>query len=53
MHWFIEKNLFQVTGGNKGIGFAIVRGLCKQIKKDVDIDVYLTGKTSSSLVKKL
>ena len=30
----------QVTGANKGIGFAIVRGLCKQFKGDV----YLTGK---------
>ena len=29
----------QVTGGNKGIGFAIVRGLCKAF----DGDVYLTG----------
>ena len=24
-----------VTGGNKGIGFAIVRGLCKQFDGDV------------------
>ena len=31
---------FKVTGANKGIGYAIVRGLCKQF----DGDVYLTGK---------
>ena len=29
-----------VTGGNKGIGFAIVQGLCKQLK---EYDVLLTG----------
>ena len=31
---------FQVTGANKGVGFAIVRGLCKKF----DGDVFLTGK---------
>lgn len=30
----------QVTGGNKGIGFAIVKGLCKQF----DGIVYLTAR---------
>ena len=25
----------QVTGANKGIGYAIVRGLCKQFNGDV------------------
>ena len=32
-------DVLQVTGSNKGIGFAIVRGLCKQFNGDV----YLTG----------
>ena len=35
--------IFQVTGANKGVGFAAVRGLCKQF----DGDVYLTGKSVS------
>jgi hypothetical protein len=34
---------YQVTGSNKGIGFAIVRGLCKSFSGDV----YLTGKLLS------
>ena len=29
-----------VTGGNKGIGYAIVQGLCKQLQ---NYDVILTG----------
>ncbi|KAK3591763.1 hypothetical protein CHS0354_019535 [Potamilus streckersoni] len=35
-----SRHVAVVTGANKGIGFAIVRGLCKQF----DGDVYLTGK---------
>ena len=31
---------FQVTGANKGVGFAIVRGICKKFNGDV----FLTGK---------
>lgn len=34
------QSLLQVTGGNKGIGFAIVRALCKQY----DGNVYLTAR---------
>ena len=33
---------FQVTGSNKGIGYAIVRALCKQF----DGDVFLTGENT-------
>jgi NAD(P)-dependent dehydrogenase (short-subunit alcohol dehydrogenase family) len=36
-----QNSLRQVTGSNKGIGFAIVRGLCRQLK-DQGI-VYLAG----------
>lgn len=32
-----------MSGSNKGIGFAIVRGLCKKF----DGDVYLTGELES------
>lgn len=32
--------LFQVTGGNKGIGYAIVKGLCEKYKGKV----YLTSR---------
>jgi len=42
-----------VTGANKGIGFAVVRGLCKQL---ADVDVYLTARNESlgqEAVKKL
>ncbi|XP_060062617.1 carbonyl reductase [NADPH] 1-like [Ylistrum balloti] len=35
-----SKRVAVVTGSNKGIGFAIVRGLCKQF----DGDVYLTAR---------
>ncbi|CAD5123742.1 DgyrCDS12060 [Dimorphilus gyrociliatus] len=35
-----KKRVAIVTGGNKGIGLAIVRGLCKQF----DGDVYLTAR---------
>jgi carbonyl reductase 1 len=31
---------FQVTGGNKGVGFAIVKALCKQFEGNV----YLTAR---------
>ena len=44
--------LTQVTGSNRGIGFAIVRGLCEQF----DGDVYLTARDESrglAAVKKL
>ena len=32
---FVFFFLFQVTGSNKGIGYAIVRALCKEFKGDV------------------
>jgi len=36
-------NVFQVTGGNKGIGFAIVKALCQQYKGNV----YLTARDTT------
>lgn len=33
-------SIWQVTGSNKGIGYAIVKGLCEQF----DGDVYLTSR---------
>ncbi|XP_021378322.1 carbonyl reductase [NADPH] 1-like [Mizuhopecten yessoensis] len=38
-----RKRVAVVTGSNKGLGFAIVRGLCKQF----DGDVYLTARNES------
>ncbi|XP_060607126.1 carbonyl reductase [NADPH] 1-like [Ruditapes philippinarum] len=38
-----SKRVAVVTGANKGIGYAIVRGLCKQF----DGDVILTGRSES------
>ncbi|XP_033743473.1 carbonyl reductase [NADPH] 1-like [Pecten maximus] len=38
-----NKRVAVVTGSNKGIGYAIVRGLCKQF----DGDVYLTARDKS------
>lgn len=37
---FNTKNNFKVTGGNKGIGFGIVKGLCENFKGVV----YLTAR---------
>ena len=37
--------LMKVTGANKGIGYAVVRGLCKQF----DGDVFLTGNRPASI----
>ena len=36
---YTVNDFLKVTGGNRGIGFATVRGLCKEFKGDV----YLTG----------
>ena len=38
----MSTRLAIVTGGNKGIGLAVVRGICKQF----DGDVYLTSRDS-------
>ena len=39
---YCERHIvFQVTGANKGIGFAIVRALCKQLDNGI---VYLTAR---------
>ncbi|XP_060062642.1 carbonyl reductase [NADPH] 1-like [Ylistrum balloti] len=38
-----QRRVAVVTGSNKGIGYAIVRGLCKQF----DGDVYLTARNES------
>lgn len=38
-----KRKVAIVTGGNKGIGFAIVRGLCKKF----DGDVYLTARNKA------
>ncbi|KAL3880691.1 hypothetical protein ACJMK2_032911 [Sinanodonta woodiana] len=43
----MPKRVAVVTGSNKGIGFAIVRGLCKQF----DGDVYLTARDESRGMK--
>ncbi|KAK3099904.1 hypothetical protein FSP39_011527 [Pinctada imbricata] len=42
--WVNDKieNYRYVTGGNKGIGFAVVRGICKDFKGE--IDVFLTAR---------
>ena len=40
---YCERHIvFQVTGANKGIGFAIVRALCKQLDNGI---VYLTARS--------
>ena len=41
----MSKRVAVVTGSNKGIGYAIVKRLCKEF----DGVVYLTGKTKSNL----
>lgn len=49
------KRIAIVTGGNKGIGFGIVRGLAKEFKNQ-NVDVYLTArdeKRGLEAVKKL
>ncbi|XP_060062652.1 carbonyl reductase [NADPH] 1-like [Ylistrum balloti] len=42
-----SKRVAVVTGANKGVGYAIVRGLCKQF----DGDVYLTGRNEELCLK--
>jgi len=39
-----SRRVAVVTGANKGIGFAVVRGLCKQL---ADVDVFLTARNES------
>lgn len=47
MRWCFVVVVTQVTGANKGIGLAIVRGLCKLF----DGDVLLTGKLRSKTAR--
>lgn len=45
------KSVAIVTGANKGIGYAIVRGLCKQFKGDVYLTARSEGNGAEALKK--
>lgn len=42
----LRSNLFQVTGSNRGIGFAIVKSLCEKLQQNDTI--YLTARSTKS-----